>query len=117
MMRSVGENTIEVTGKIAVVGREINRFLKLNEALGATAILDDLGDSTCLQIVLFLIFSEVADPGHGAILMHYLAQDSSRWQTRHARKIDGRLSVASTPENTVICRLQREDVARLNESL
>ena len=117
MMRSVGENTIEVTGKIAVIGREVDRFLKLNKALGAAAILDDLGDGARFEVVLFLICSKVADPGHGAILMHYLAEDSGRWKTCHPRKINGGLGVAGPPKNTVICRLQREDVTRLNEGL
>ena len=117
MMRSVGEDSIEVAGKIAVVSWKIDSFLKLNKALSPAAVLYDLSDRACLETVLFLILSKVTNPGHGAIFVHYLAEHSSGRQACNPRKIDSSLGMPGPAENAAIFCLKRKDMTGLNEAL
>ena len=114
MMRSVGEDSIEVAGKIAVVSWKVDSFFKLNKALSTAAILYDLSDRACLETVLFLILSKVTNPSHGAIFVHYLAEHSSGRQACNPRKIDSSLSMPGPAENATIFCLKWKDMTGLD---
>ena len=53
---------------------------------------------------------EVGDPGHGAVVVHDLAEHPGRVQAGHAGQVDGGLGVAGPLEHAALGVAQREDV-------
>ena len=107
--------TVKVTVKGAVIGREIYSLLVLNQAFGPAPIFDNLGNSTGLQPVSFLVASQISDASHGSVLVHDLAEYSGCWEVGHAGEIDCGFRVPGTAEHSVISGLQGKDVTGLNE--
>tara|TARA_Y100000814_G_C12134019_1_gene335086 strand:+ start:167 stop:541 length:375 start_codon:yes stop_codon:yes gene_type:complete len=109
--------TVKVTVKGAVIGREIYSLLMLNQAFGPAPIFDNLGNSTGLQPVGFLIASQISDASHGSVLVHDLAEYSGCWEVGHAGEIDCGFRVPGTAEHSVINGLQGKDVTGLHEAV
>ena len=117
MMGAIGMDAIEVAIEIAVVGGELDRFFTLDEAFGSAAVFDDLSDGTGLQTVFFLVVAQIADPSHGAVFVHDLAEDSSWAEPGHPGEIDRRFGVSRAPKDTIVCSLQRKDMPGLHERI
>jgi len=117
MVRVVGMRAIKVTVKWAVIGREVYGLFMLNQTLGPASIFDNLGNSTGLQPVGFLVGSQVSDASHGPVFMHDFAEYSGCWEVSHADKIDCGFGMPGTAEHSVINCLQWKDVTRLDETI
>ncbi len=101
--------------EVAVVGREAHGDDTLDELLGPSPVLDQVGDGDDLQAVPLAELDEVGHPGHRAVLVHDLADDARGGEPREACEVDGGLGLAGALEHAARACPQREDVARLDE--
>lgn len=114
---AVGEDAVEVAVEIAEVGGHFDGGFLFDEFLLAAAVLDDLGDGAGLEAVFALVVAEVADAGHGAVLVHDFAEDAGGGEIGHAGQVDGGLGVAGAAEDATLHGLEGEDVAGLDEGV
>ncbi len=83
----------------------------LDDRLGPAAVGDQVGDGADLQPVELGELHQIRQPGHGAVVVHDLADHAGRVHPRHARQIDRRFGVSRPDQNAAVSRDQREDVA------
>ena len=87
----------------------------LDQALGALAVGDQVGDRDHLQVVALAVADEVGHARHRAVVVHDLADDARGDQPGQAREVDGRLGLPGALEHAAALGLEREDVAGLDE--
>ena len=87
----------------------------LHQTLGQPAVGDQIGDRTELEIVPLGEGDQVRQTGHGAVVVHDLADHRRRGQPRLACNVDRCLSVAGAHQCAALARHQREDVARRDD--
>ena len=83
----------------------------LDDRLGPAAIGDQVGDGADLQPVELGELHQIRQPGHGAVVVHDLADHAGRVHPRHARQIDRRFRVSRPDQHAAVAGDQREDVA------
>ena len=84
----------------------------LNRAVVAPPIGNQIGDRPNFQFVFLGEFYQVFAARHGAVIIHDLADHTSRIKTRQARNINRRLGVARANQHTAIARHQRKNMSR-----
>ena len=99
----------------AVLGIQIVLFNALNGALIHGAIVDQIRNGANLEIVQLGESLQIFTAGHGAIVVHDLADHSGRLTPCQCRQITGRLGMACPAENAARIRHQRKDMTRLNQ--
>jgi len=87
----------------------------LDQRFVAAAVLDQVRDGADLQAVLLGEHLQVRQAGHGAVVVHDLADHRGRRQARHARQVAAGFGVAGAHQHAAVLGLQREDVARLHQ--
>ncbi len=87
----------------------------LHQRFVAAAVLDEVGDGADLQAVLGGELLQVGQAGHGAVVLHDLADDGGRAAAGHGGQVAAGFGVAGAHEHAAIDRLQREDVAGLHQ--
>ena len=81
----------------------------------AQAVADEVGDGDHEDAVLLGHLHEVGHAGHGAVVVHDLADDSARRQAGEAGQVDRRLGLAGPLEHAAGAALEREDMPGLHE--
>jgi hypothetical protein len=117
VMGGVGGNAIEMAVELAEIRGHLDRFLAHDEFLGASAVFDELGDGAGLESVAFLIVAQIADAGHGAIVVDDFANHGSFRQSGEAGEVQCRLGVAGAAKHAIGHRPQREYVSRADEGV
>ena len=87
----------------------------LDDALGAAAIVDEVGDRADQQAVLLREHLEVRHARHRAVVAHDLADDRRRRESGEAREVAAGFGVAGAHQHAAGLRHHREDVPRLHE--
>jgi len=83
----------------------------------AEAVADQIGDGDHHQPVLVGHLDEVGDAGHGAVVVHDLADHPGRLQPGEGGEVDGRLGLSGALEHAPLAGAQREDVPRAEQVL
>jgi hypothetical protein len=78
-------------------------------------VLDQVGDGAYLQAVLGREQQQVGQAGHGAVVLHDLADHGGRRAAGHAGQVAAGFGMAGAHQHAAVHRLQREDVARLHQ--
>jgi hypothetical protein len=81
----------------------------------ATPIGDQVGDGRDLQAVALGEGDQVVAPGHGAVVVHDLADHARRVEAGQACQVDRRLGVAGAHQDTALPGNQREDMPRRHD--
>lgn len=76
MVGFIDGDLVEVAVELTEVCWELDDFCAVDEFFVISAVVDDLGDGAGFKIVSFLVFTEVTDCCHGAVLVHDFADDS-----------------------------------------
>jgi len=79
------------------------------------AIADEFGDCEHFKGVLATELDEVGDAGHGAVVLHDFTDDAGGVEPREAGKIDGRLGLAGSDEDSALASAQGKDVSGAGE--
>ncbi len=79
--------------------------------------MDQVGDGADLQPVLLGEQLELRPAGHGAVVVHDLADHAAGLEPGHARQVTGSLGVAGTRQHAARLRHQRKDVAGADDVL
>ena len=95
--------------------RQAHRGLALDEALGAAAVLDQVGDGAQLEAVLGAELHEIGHARHRPVGLHDLADHARRAHAGEPREIDRGLGLAGALEHAAGARAQREDVTGLDD--
>ncbi len=82
-----------------------------HQALGAAAVADQVGDGAELEVVALREGDQVRQPGHGAVIVHDLADHAGRGEPGQPRDVDRRLRVPGPHQRAAVARHQREHVA------
>ena len=89
-----------------------------DQLLGAPAVLDEVGHRHHLEPVRARsTATRSGHAGHGAVVVHDLADDPGRVEPRQAGQVDRRLGLPGALQHAARARPQREDVARLHQVL
>ncbi len=83
-----------------------------NQAFGAAAVGDQVGDRAELEVVALREGDQIGQAGHRAVVIHDLADDAGRVQPGEARDIDRRLRMARAHQGSPFARHQREHMTR-----
>jgi hypothetical protein len=102
-------------GEFAVGGDDRAFADLLDQRFALAAVFDQVGNGADLQPVFGGEQLQVRQAGHGAVVLHDLADHGGGRATGHGREVAAGLGVAGPHEHAAIHRLQREDVAGLNE--
>src|SRR5260221_3241627 len=94
-----------------VAGGEIGLDDLPHQALGAHPMLDEVLDRDQLQAVLAAHGHQTRPAGHGAVLVHHLADHARRVEAGQARQVHRRLRLARAHEHAPVHGAQREHVA------
>ena len=81
----------------------------------AAAVLDQVGDGADFQTVFFGKNQQVGQPGHGAIVLHDLADHRGGGATGHGGQIATGFGVTGAHQHAAVNRLQRKDMAGLHQ--
>ena len=117
VMGSVGLDAVEVAVEISEVGGHFDGLFPLHQFFLTAAVLDDLRDGAGFECVLFLVITEVADAGHGAVFIHDFAEDGGSRESGHAGEVDAGFGVTGATEDAVLDGLKGKDVTGLDEGL
>lgn len=114
---ALGIDLIEVATEISVFGGHVHDFIRAHEFLGAATVLDQLRDGAGLEAMFFLVGTEFAHAGHGAVIVHDLADDTCGGKSGESSKIDGSLGVTGTAQGAAGHGLEGENVTGLHEGI
>ena len=117
MMGFVGPDPVEMAIEGAVFSGQIDGFLACHEAFGPPPVFNNLGDCAGLEAMEALVGAQITDTGHGAIFMHYFAENPRFGKLGHPGKINRGLRVTGPAQDSIISRLQRKDMTWLNEGV
>ena len=117
VVAGVGEHPVEMAIELAEIGGHLDGFLAHHEFLRTAAVFDELGDGAGLQAVAFLIGAEVADAGHGSIVVDDLTNQRSFRQACQTGQIDRRLGVAGAAQHAARHGPQRKHMARPDKGI
>src|SRR5450830_1062866 len=106
---AVGDGT-----ELAEFGWHPHRGHTLDQHLGTTAVLDQVGDRDQLDPVLRAVLDQVGNSRHRAVFLHHLADDASGDQPGQLRQVDRGLGLTSALEHAARTSSERKDVARPN---
>ena len=81
----------------------------------AAAVLDQVGNGADLQAMDRGKFQQIRQAGHGAVVLHDLADHRCRRAAGHGGQIAAGFGVAGAHEHAAVNRLQRKDVAGLHQ--
>src|SRR5206468_8256630 len=101
--------------ELAVRGRQADRRRALDELLGPTSILDQVGDGDQLDVVASAELDEVGDSRHRPVVLHYLAHDARGVEACKPREVDRGFRLARALEHAALAGPQREDMAGVDE--
>ena len=87
----------------------------LNQGFGLAPVFDEICNGANLQSMLGSKYLQVRQAGHGAVVLHDLADHRGWRAARHGGKIAPGFCVASPHQHATVHRLQRENVARLHQ--
>ena len=104
-----------VHGELAERRGDLARSHLVHQRLGAAAVFDQVGDRADLDAVLGRKQLQVGQAGHGAVVLHHLADHGGGAAAGHGGQVAAGLGVAGAHEHAAIHRLQREDVAGLHQ--
>ena len=88
-----------------------------HEVVVAAAVGDQVGDRADLEPVPLGEGDELGQPGHGAVVVHDLADHARGVEPGEARDVHRGLGVAGADEDAAVAGAQREDVARRGDVL
>ena len=74
---------------------------RMHEFFRAAAVFDELGDGAGLESVAFLIVAELADAGHGAVVVDDLTDHRGFGQAGEAGEIERGLGVAGAAQHAI----------------
>ena len=94
----------------AIAAHDLRGDDEIDELLVAAAIADEVADRGDLQPVLLGELHEVRHSGHGAIVVHDLADHARGVEAGEPRDIDRSLGVAGADHHAAVLSDQREDV-------
>lgn len=114
-MHAIHQRAVEVEIEIAVVGRQNNRLLFLDEAFAFPSVGDEVLDRAHFEAVLALEFNQVRQSRHRAVILHDLTNHPRGVESGEAREVDRGLGVASSTENAAGFGLEREHMAWLDQ--
>ena len=103
------------TLEVAELGRQPRLDHALDQLVVPAPVGDQVGDGDHLQPVLRAVALEVGHARHRAVVVHHLADHAGRVEAREPREVHGRLGLPGALEHAAVLRLQREDVAGLDE--
>ena len=97
--------------KVAVTGW--NDRLAESDEVGfrLQPVTNEFGHGQHLHLVLPAEFFQLRHPGHGAVVIHDLADDARRNESCHAGQVDGSLSLSSAHEHAALASAQGKDVS------
>jgi hypothetical protein len=78
-------------------------------------VVDQVGNGADLQAMFGGKELQVGQARHGAVILHDLADHGAGGAARHGGQVAARFGVAGTNQHTAVRRLQREDMAGLNQ--
>ena len=118
MLGAVQDVAIDHHPEAAAVDR-VERGLQhpLDLPLGASAIGDQVGDGSDLDAVQLGEGDQVRQPGHGAVVLHDLADHAGGVEPGQPRDVDSGLGVAGADQNAPVLGHQREDVSGRDDVL
>jgi hypothetical protein len=99
----------------AVIALEAALAQPFDEVIIAHPVSDEIADRADLQVMLAREADEIVEAGHGAVLVHDLADHPRGVEASQPRDVDRRFGVAGAHQCAAITRHQREDVAGGNE--
>ena len=111
----VDQGAVADGGELPEGGRQLGRDDPLDQLLGAPPIGDQVGDRDHLQVVLRAVVDQVGHARHRPVLVHHLADHPGRDQAGEPGEVDRRLGLTGALQDAAVLRLQREDVARLDQ--
>ena len=103
--------------ELAIVRRQANALDPFDLALPLETVLHELGDGGDPQPVLLTELQQLRDSGHRAVLVHDLADDPGRFESRQAGQIDGAFGLAGADQDAAAAGTQRENMARPRQVL
>ena len=115
MQGSVQMGFVKVAGEVSVVGRHLDGFHQADLFFLGAAVFNELGHRAGFQAVFFLEGPQIANAGHGAVVLHDFTADSGGLESRHAHEVDGGFRMAGAAEHPAGNGAEREDVAGLHE--
>ena len=115
-MRRVGD-LVAIDDEPERAVRRVERPLgdALDDALGAAAIVDEVGDRADHEAVVAREDLEVGHARHRAVVAHDFADDRRRREAGQPREVAARLGVAGAHQHAARLRHHGKDVARLHE--
>ncbi len=114
------QRQVDVALHLVAVGHQLERTEfglqlllvdTLDGVLVEQAVVDQIGDGADLEAVLLGEGFEFVAPGHGAVVVHHLADHPALGETGHARQVAGGLGVAGTRQHAAGLGHQRKHVA------
>jgi hypothetical protein len=102
-------------GEFAARGLHRAAAKVFDQRLDTAAVFDQAGDGADLQAMLGCEQLQVGQAGHGAVVLHDLA-DHGGWRTAgHGGQVATGLGMAGAHQHTTVNSLQRKDMARLDQ--
>ncbi len=83
-----------------------------DQFFGSAAMRDQIGDGAEFEIMPLRESHQIRQPGHGAVIVHDLADDAGGDKAGKAGDVHRCLGMAGADQGTAIARHQREDMAR-----
>ena len=110
MLFAVEERLVDIAGEIAPLRGDARLGHELDQLLVLTPVADERGDGDEQKAMGGAELDEIGDAGHGAVVVHDLAQHTARCEPGHAGEVDGRLGVTGPLEHATLGVAPREDV-------
>eukprot|EP01022_Parablepharisma_sp_SALTPOND_P024123 TRINITY_DN5305_c1_g4_i2.p1 TRINITY_DN5305_c1_g4~~TRINITY_DN5305_c1_g4_i2.p1 ORF type:complete len:914 (+),score=247.13 TRINITY_DN5305_c1_g4_i2:98-2839(+) len=106
---------VAVGMELAELGGQAHLGLAVHKGLVAHAVGDQVGDGHDLQIVLGRELLQVGHAGHGAVVLHDLADHPGRGQAGQAGQVHRALGLAGAHQHPAPAGPQRKDVPRAHQ--
>ena len=111
MRFSIDQTLIRVNVKRSVIGRQARRGDPFDEAIVSHAVLDEVRNGDHEQTVLARKRGQLFHPRHCPVVLHDLADDAGRIESRQSGQIDGRLGLSGANEDAATTGPERKHVS------
>ena len=115
MFQPVNLGLVNMNPEFAVRGRQFSGRAFRYQYFSLAAVGDQPRNRTPFQIVFFSKLIKLGNSGHGAVIIHYFADNTGRGQSRDSRHIHCRFSMSGAPEHAARPRHQRKNMTGNNE--
>ncbi len=103
--------------EVTIDGGQVGRRHLAHQRLVAQPVADEVGDGDHEDAVLLGHLREVGHAGHGAVVVHDLADDAGGFKAGQLGEIDGSFGLPGSLEHAAALRPQGEDVAGAQQIL